>query len=184
MFGDSGEKHMVSSAAVKARTGKDWESWFKLLDAVGAAKLPHREIAELLHRKHGVSGWWSQNVTVEYERARGLRELHQANDGFAVAVTRTISAPVSRIYAATSDPLRRKQWFPRGAFVPSSQTKDKYFRGAWQRGARLEMGYYSKGSGKAQIAIQIRKLAAKVDVEAQRDAWKTALTKLQKMVEK
>ena len=125
-----------------------------------------------------------QNVTVEYERARGLRELHEANDGFAVAVTRTISAPVSRIYAATADPLRRKQWFPRGAFVPSSQTKDKYFRGAWKKGLRLEMGYYAKGTGKAQIAVQIRKLAAKVDVDAQRDAWKSALNKLQKMVEK
>jgi hypothetical protein len=175
---------MVSSTAVKARTGKDWETWFELLDAAGAAKLPHREIAGLLARKHGVSSWWSQNVTVEYERARGLRELHEANDGFAVAVTRTISAPVSRIYAATADPLRRKQWFPRGAFVPSSQTKDKYFRGAWKKGLRLEMGYYAKGTGKAQIAVQIRKLAAKVDVDAQRDAWKSALNKLQKMVEK
>jgi hypothetical protein len=175
---------MLSSAAVKARTGKDWESWFKLLDAAGAAKLPHREIAGLLTRKHGVTGWWSQNVTVEYERARGLREVHQAADGFAVAVTRTISAPVSRIFAATADPLRRKQWFPRGAFVPSSQTKDKYVRGAWQKGARLAVGYYAKGTGKAQIAVQISKLAAKVDVEAQRDAWKAALAKLQKIVEK
>ncbi len=79
---------------------------------------------------------------------------------------------------------QRKRWFPSGAFEPSSQTKDKYFRGAWKKGARLEVGFYAKGTGKAQIALQVSKLAKRGDVEAERTAWRNALTKLQSMLEK
>ena len=63
----------MSDAAVKAKTGKDWAGWFGALDKAGAANLNHPQIARLLHEKHGVAGWWSQMVTVEYELARGLR---------------------------------------------------------------------------------------------------------------
>jgi hypothetical protein len=174
---------MISDEAVKARTGKDWASWFRLLDRAGAAKLEHKEIARWLMEKHGVPGWWSQNVTVEYERARGRRELHETASGYKVAVTKTMTAKLSDLYAATADDEIRGKWFPRGAFEVSSKTKDKYFRGAWKKTARLEMGFYSKGPGKAQVAMQVSKLANKAEVEAVRETWKKALAKLQGLVE-
>jgi hypothetical protein len=174
---------MMSDAAVKAKTGKDWPTWFRLLDRAGAAKLEHKAIATLLVSKHGVPGWWSQNITVEYERARGLRERHEVADGFSVAVTKTMATQLAALYEATADAALRKKWFPKGAFELSSQTKDKYFRGAWKKGARLEVGFYAKGPAKAQIALQIRKLAKKADVETERAAWKAALSKLQAMLE-
>lgn len=46
----------MSDVAVKAKTGKDWASWFGALDEAGAAKLKHPQIAQLLHEKHGVAG--------------------------------------------------------------------------------------------------------------------------------
>jgi hypothetical protein len=30
--------------------------------------MPHKQIAEYLYEKHGLSGWWSQVVTVVYEQ--------------------------------------------------------------------------------------------------------------------
>jgi hypothetical protein len=36
---------MMSDAAVKARTGKDWPTWFRLLDRAGAARLEHKAAA-------------------------------------------------------------------------------------------------------------------------------------------
>ena len=42
--------------------------------------MPHKQIAEYLYEKHGLSGWWSQVVTVVYEQERGLREKHQKSD--------------------------------------------------------------------------------------------------------
>ena len=175
---------MISDAAVKARTGKVWADWFKLLDRADASKLKHKEIAALLFEKHGLPGWWSQNVTVEYERARGLRERHETTSGYSVAVTKTIATSLPALYTATADAAVRGKWFPRGAFEVSSQTKDKYFRGAWKKTARLEVGFYAKGPGKAQIALQVNKLESKSDVEAARDTWKKALTKLQALLSK
>jgi hypothetical protein len=168
--------------AVKAKTGKDWAGWFGILDKAGAAKMDHKSIATLLSKEHGMPGWWSQMVTVEYELSRGLRERHEQADGYSVSVTKTIAASLPALYAATANAAQRKKWFPQGAFQPSSQTKDKYFRGAWKKGARLEVGFYAKGEGKAQIALQVRKLSSKADVDTQRAAWKGALSKLQALL--
>lgn len=172
----------MSDEAVKAKTGMDWYGWFKLLDKEEAAKLTHTEIANLLYDKHKVPGWWCQMVTVEYERARGLREKHEQAEGFSISASKTIAAPLSKLFAATANDATRKKWFPDASFKPSSQTKDKYFRGPWKDGARLEINFYSKGAGKSQIAVQVNKLAKKSDVEKERASWKKALEKLEKLV--
>jgi len=173
----------MSDEAVKARTGKDWADWFGTLDAAGATQLKHGDIATLIAEQYGVPGWWSQMLTVEYERARGMRLRHETAQGFSVSVTKTVETSLAKLYAAVAQPARRKKWLPKGAFTPSSQTKNKYFRGAWKKNARLEMGFYSKGAGKAQIAIQINKLAKQSEVEPERAAWKAALTKLKSLLE-
>ena len=49
----------VSDAAVQAKTGKTWAEWFKVLDAAGAQKLTHKEIAAFLYEKLKVPGWWA-----------------------------------------------------------------------------------------------------------------------------
>jgi hypothetical protein len=169
----------MSDAAVKAKTGKDWAGWFGALDRAGAAKLEHRAIAQLLYDEHRVPGWWSQMVTVEYERSRGRRIRHQTTGGFQVAVSKTVGTRLGDLYAWTARPAKRRAWFPgKRKFSPSSQTKDKYVRGAWGAGARLEIGFYAKGAGKAQIAVAVTKLARKADVESERAAWRKALDKL------
>src|SRR5688572_11093082 len=173
----------MSDAAVKAKTGKDWAGWFGALDKAGAAKLRHPQIARLLHEKHGMPGWWCQMVTVEYELARGLRVRHQTATGFSASVTKTIATSVSALYSATANAAKRKQWFPKGDLDLSSQTRNKYFRGAWNGAARLEIGFYATAGGKAQIAVQVNKLAKRADVDREKAAWKAAFVKLQKLLE-
>ncbi|HEY8537792.1 MAG TPA: hypothetical protein VIL28_02930 [Steroidobacteraceae bacterium] len=173
----------MSDSAVKAKTGKVWKSWFAALDRADAQKLAHKEIAKLLATRHGVSGWWSQMITVEYERARGLREVHQTANGFAVSATKTIAANVSDVFQAAASPAMRKQWFPSGAFKVSSQTPNKYLNGSWNGTTRLNIGCYRKGPNKSQIAVQVMRLPNKRAVESQRAAWKAALQKLQTLLE-
>jgi hypothetical protein len=173
----------ISDAAVRARTGKDWAGWFEALDKARATQLAHREIAQLLARRHHLPGWWSQMIAVEYERTHGLRVRHQTADGFAVAVSRTLAARLPQLYAATARPATRRKWFPAGTFEPSSQTRDKYFRGRWKQGARLEIGFYARGMRRSQIAVQVSRLAKQADVEPVRRSWKAALTKLQTLLE-
>jgi len=169
----------MSDLAVVAKTGKTWKQWFGVLDKAGAAKLDHKAIAKLLYGKHGVGPWWSQMVTVEYERARGLRDKHETATGFSVSVSKTLASDLTTLFAAVSEAKRRKKWFPAGDLKISSLTDNKYFRANWNGAARLEINFYAKPGGKAQINVQVNKLAKKTDVERERTAWKKALEKLQ-----
>jgi hypothetical protein len=168
----------MGDEAVKAKTGRDWYGWFKILDNAQAHKMQHREIAELLYEQHAVPGWWAQMVTVEYERARGLREANQKSDGYTVGVSRTLAVDVATAYRAFSDARLRARWMPKGNLEPTSATENKWWRAKWNGGARLDVGFYAKGAGKAQVAIQVNKLARRSDVEKERTAWKAAFEKL------
>src|SRR6202000_2888959 len=97
----------------------------------------------------------------------------------SVSVTKVVPAGLPALFALATDPKMRKRWFPPGAFEENSRTKDKYWRGRWKKDARFEAGFYAKGAGKAQIALQLNKLADAQAVERERAAWKKALTKLE-----
>jgi hypothetical protein len=173
----------ISDEAVKAKTGKTWAQWFAVLDKAKAQTLSHQELTALLRDKHAVPRWWNQMVAVGYERARGLRTKHETASGYSVSISKTIGAELADVYDATADAKMRKTWFPKGAFVQSSATANKYFRGSWNGGARLEINFYAKGAGKAQINVQVNKMAAEADVEREREAWKAALEKLKTNLE-
>ena len=84
----------MSDEAVQAKTGKTWKQWFSLLDKAGAKKMSHQEIVKYLNTNEGVGPWWQQMVTVSYEQARGLRELHQKPAGFEIGVSRTVNVRI------------------------------------------------------------------------------------------
>ena len=70
----------MSDAAVKKATGRDWREWVAILDAEKSAEKPHRDIARYV-ASLGTPDWWSQTVTVGYERIRGLRAIGQRRGG-------------------------------------------------------------------------------------------------------
>src|SRR4051812_42123691 len=57
----------MSDDAVSKATGRTWTDWVKVLDAARAAEKPHRAIASYVSSL-GTPSWWSQMVTVGYER--------------------------------------------------------------------------------------------------------------------
>jgi hypothetical protein len=174
-------KNTMTDAAIKAKTGRDWAAWFAALDKAGAAKLDHAGIAKLAREDLGAGDWYGQMVSVSYERARGIRAMNQKCDGeFSVSVTRVMEVPLAKLFAAATQ--KQETWFPKGSFEESSRTKDKYWRGKWKSG-RLEVGFYAKGPGKAQIALQSNKLPNAEAVEKERAVWKKAIDKLQAIAE-
>ena len=173
----------IGDDAMKAKTGKTRAQWFALLDKTGAQRLAHQEITALLG-DFGVGPWWCQMVTVEYERAKGLRVRHQTASGFNASVSKVIGADLAKLYAATADAKKRKIWFPDGDLEITSETKDKYFRGRWNGEGRLEIGFYSKGAGKAQIVVQVGKLASAAEVAREKTVWKAALETLKNSLER
>src|SRR5690349_20694623 len=100
----------MSDAAVKAKTGRDWQQWFSILDRAGATKMSHKEIAEYLYDRQGVPGWWSQMVAVTYEQERGLREKHERPVCYCVSASMTFDVPLSTLYNNWGDEKLRSRW--------------------------------------------------------------------------
>lgn len=173
----------MSDAAVAAKTGKEWSEWFRILDQAGARQMRHREIAALLHAKHKVPGWWSQMVTVEYERARGLRDVHQTASGYEAGISRTFDAPISTLYKAWTDARLRRRWLGSPKFTVSTANPNKTLRMAWGGGPqRVEVYFSAKGARRAQMTVQHRKLVGAKDVASQKEFWATALSKLESVL--
>jgi hypothetical protein len=173
-----------SDEKVKAATGRNWMGWFIILNRANANAMPHKEVAQLLAGK-GCPAWWSQMIAVEYERARGGRKKNERAGGtYAVNVTKVMPVSLAKLFAAATAEKTRKDWFPPGAFEETSKTKDKYWRGKWKTDRKLEFGFYAKGDGKSQIALEIGKLPSEDDVEKERAAWKKAMGKLEQLAER
>src|SRR5215208_7845824 len=102
----------MSDAAVKTQTGRDWSAWLKVLDAAGAKAKPHREIAQYISSL-GTPDWWTQMVTVGYERIRGLRDKGQRRGGgYEATKSRTFAVPVETLFDAFANTRRRRGWLP------------------------------------------------------------------------
>ncbi len=168
----------MSSDAVKAKTGKGWDEWFGVLDKAGAAQMPHKQIAALLHDKHGVPAWWTQMVTVGYEQARGLRSLHQKPDGFEASASKTFSVPVAELFRRFDDAGLRAKWLGKEKLTVRKSTEAKSMRVTWGDGSNLEIYFWPKGESKSSVQLQHNKLADEADVQSHKAFWKAALQRL------
>jgi len=171
----------MSDSAVKAKTGCTWERWVYALDRVGAAAWSHREIAEHVRKSYRLTGWWSQTVTVGYERIKGLRAIGQRRDGgFEANKSRTVPLPVGRLYRAFRDARLRNQWLPHVAPTVRTATKDKSLRLTWPDQTRVEIYFWSRGRAKAQVQVQHRGLPDKAAAERARAFWHDRLRELER----
>ncbi len=171
----------ISDAAVLKATGKNWKQWFARLDRAGARELGHGEIVAIVN-EHGAGPWWSQMVTVTYERERGLREVHQTAAGFVANVSRTMAVPVSELYDAWRDARRRAKWL-KNKFTIRTATPNKSMRITWSDGTSVDVGFAAKGKGKSQVAVGHSKLKNRSDVTEKKSLWGKALGRLKEQLE-
>ena len=171
----------ISSAAVERKTGKPWETWLRLLDRAGAKAWDHKTIVAWLSREHQIGPWWRQMLTVGYEQARGKRERHQTAEGYRVNASRTLPASATALYVAWTDARLRARWLKGGKLTITSKTPRKSIRGVWS-GAnsreRIDVGFFPRGPGKAQVAVEHRRLASQQAVTRARSYWKARLEAL------
>jgi len=174
----------MSDAAVHARTGKTWAEWFKILDAAGARKLNHTQIATCLFDEHKVPGWWAQMVAVTYEQAHGMRAKHEQPEGdFEISVSKTIDAPVAKAFAAWEDEKVRRKWLKDFGFTIRKAAPHKSMRITWVDGkTSVEVNFYAKGETKSQVAAQHSKLANAQQAERMKKYWAEQLEKLKEVV--
>jgi uncharacterized protein YndB with AHSA1/START domain len=141
--------------ALRRATGLDRDAWFALLDASGAERRSHAEIAAWITAVHGVSKWWAQTLTVEYEHARGRRPSRGNGRGaHAVSLTTTIEVPVERLFQAfVHEPLRH-HWLPDTRMRARKVQPGQSVRFEWGDGAtRVLVGFMARGTARSRVAL-------------------------------
>ena len=150
---------MVSDASMVRATGKSHAAWFGLLDDWGATTHTHTEIARWLSETHGVPGWWTQNVTVAYERARGLRAPHQMRNGYSIGVTRTVDAGPEHALEAFTDAALRSRWLPAGSMRQRPTRAALARRFDWSDPpSRVVVGVVAKDAGRTVVSVTHERL--------------------------
>jgi len=162
---------------IAAKTGCTWASWVRTLDKLGAASMTHPEIAALVHERFKVSGWWSQTVTVGYERIRGRRSRNQVARGdFTVSKSRTFAVPVATLVQAFA-PKARAQWL--GAEVAKERkTTTKVVRWIEADGTWADVFLLPKGTSKSTANAQLSRLSSSEHLESWRARWAERLQAL------
>jgi uncharacterized protein YndB with AHSA1/START domain len=174
----------MSDEAMLRGSGRPIGEWLEILDAWGATDRKHPEIARWLVAEHGIGGWWAQSVTVAYERARGMRAVHQQTGGFSVSATRTVAAPADRVLAAFTDPGLRDGWLPEAPMRRRRTTAANVARFDWDEPpSRVVVGLVPKQGARTQVAVAHEKLATAEDAARMKAAWRAWLGRLKQHLE-
>ncbi len=166
----------MSDDAISKKTGRTWADWVRVLDAVNAAEKPHREIAEHV-ASLGTPDWWSQTVTVGYERIRGLRDRGQRRGGsYEANKSRTFNVPIETLFDAFANARKRRKWLPVKLTVRTA-IPQKSMRITWDDDTLVQLYFLAKGS-KSSVAVQHTKLPDRAAVEAAKKVWAEHLERL------
>ena len=175
----------ISDQAVKKATGKSWEEWIATLDKAGTNRMNHTQIAAYLYEKQKLSGWWAQMVAVGYEQAKGLRKLHERPDGYEISVSRVVNVPLATLSKSWGDEKQRAKWLKTRDLEVKKATANKSMRITWSdKKTSLEVNFYQKGKGKAQVVVQHAKLKDSKEADKMKGYWAKTLEDLKAFLEK
>jgi uncharacterized protein YndB with AHSA1/START domain len=173
----------VSDEAMVRATGKPIAEWLGILDTWGGTEHKHPEIARWLVEHHGIPGWWAQNVTVAYERARGMRAKYEEPGGFAASASKTITASAKRILEAFTDDELRSRWLS-GSEIRLRTSAVRSARFDWDDPPSLVTYYLTpKDGGKTQIGLSHEKLPDAEAAERMKRFWRERLAALKELLE-
>jgi uncharacterized protein YndB with AHSA1/START domain len=169
----------MSDDKVAAKTGRTWHAWLRTLDADKADTMSHGDIAAMVHGKHGVDNWWSQMVTVGYERIKGRRERGQRLDGmYEASKSKTFNVPVKTLFRAWADSGMRRRWLDDVKTVVRTATAPKSMRLQWPDGTIVAIWFTPKGETKSVVALAHTKLRDKAASDKAKTYWRDRLDAL------
>lgn len=177
----------TSDEKIRQRTGRGWEEWFGMLDEWGAADRTHRDIARWLAEQMGIHplAWNAQAITASYELTRGLREVGEKDDGFAITASRTVEVPVETLYDAVVSEAARTAWLPDGRLSERTVTRPKSARFDWAEGpTRVNVTFLARDEGRSTVAVEHRRLADAGEADRMKTYWRERLGALKHTLER
>jgi uncharacterized protein YndB with AHSA1/START domain len=173
----------VSDEAVRGRTGRSWAEWMRVLDRARAREWSHAEIARHLASAHRVSSWWSQMITVGYERMLGRRVQNQRTDGWSISVSRTLEAPAAAVFRAFHDARRRARWLGATKFTIRTARAPRTLRVTWEDGrSHLLVTCTPKGAARCVVEVEHTRLASASAAARMKTRWAGLLGRLRESI--
>jgi len=173
----------MSDATINEKTGRGWEEWVRVLDQHAAVQMDHSDIAKLVSDTYNVRPWWTQAVTVGYERIKGLRALGQRRNGtFEASKSRTFNVPVATLFEAWSDSALRRRWLDEGGVKVHTATAPKSMRLGWPDGTIVAVWFTAKGASKSVVALAHTKLADRETADRLKTYWTQRLDDLAELI--
>jgi uncharacterized protein YndB with AHSA1/START domain len=196
----------LQDSVVKEKTARTMKEWYAHLDGRGGLGAGRRELINHLYSDEKLDEWWAVTVVVEYERARGQVEKDGKPKGYSVCATKTISAPLERVFDAFADKKSLDRWLgPKtriefkdgGAFANadgdagtfSRIRANKDIRLAWNHpkigtGTQVEVLFADKGKGKTGITLNHTRIQSRREADDLRAGWGAAFDSLKELLEK
>ena len=122
-------------------------------------------------------------VTVGYEQARGMRQVHEKTDGCTANASKTIDVAVERLFEAWVDEAERARWLPHANLKVRKATANKSLRMRMADGSKLDAGFSAKEIGKSQVALQQTQLSDPEAAQPAKSYWQDALARLKELLE-
>ena len=169
----------MSDEKLKQKTGCTWKRWVGALDGHRADQMSHGEIAKLVNEKYKIDGWWSQMVTVGYERIKGLRARGQRLDGtYEASKSRTFNVPVTTLFDAWADESVRRRWLNGGDVRVRTATAPKSMRLGSTDGGIVAVWFTPKSKSKSSVALAHTKLPDRETADRLKKHWSDRLDAL------
>ena len=106
-------------------------------------------------------------------------------DGFAITATRTIGAPVGRLFEAFDDEAARERWLPGADLHVRTATAPKSARYDWEDGStRVIVGFDDLGESKSRVALSHERLPDAETAEEMKSWWRERLAALKAQLER
>lgn len=199
------DKQPLTDAAASKATGKTLKAWFAELDALGGGAKGRRELVRHVYDATDKDEWWATTIAVEYERARGIHEKDGAPKGYSICSTKTITAPLSAVFAAFGDAKALDRWlgpktslaFQDGGKLSNGDGNrltftrirpDKDLRLDWDSpqlapGSKVEVLFADKGKGKTGITLNHTRIQDRHEADLLRACWSAAFDALKGSLE-
>ena len=152
-------------------TGRGWDEWCDVIEAWGGRSEGHAAIARHLAATYGLTGWWSQGVTIGYERITGLRVVNQMTDGtFTASKSKTLDLDVDLLRSLLIDDDARRDLFPRHDTVLRSKPTSKALHIGFDEGAAL-FSFDAATNGRTRLTVSHEKLPSSEAADRWRFYW-------------
>jgi uncharacterized protein YndB with AHSA1/START domain len=178
-----------------------WKEWRKILSNVVSDDWSHKNIVSLLRKEYGISHWWAQTITIDYEKATGKRVTGQTySAGFQIGVQTTVPLSKKKTWELLVSPEGIRTWLGDvKGFDFSEGTKYQTENGTvgeirvlrpfhhvrlswkpenWAESSTLQIAVVSKTEGKTALRIHHEKLTNEKVRNQMRAHWQNVLNKL------